>query len=115
SAEEIATNGVLGTLADGTRVRVGKPAFIQEAVGELERAELRAGETAVYVSTGDRLAGVIVLADPLRDNAADTMERLKEQGVVTMAMVTGDVAPTAESVPPGPGTFRWYAKTRPLP
>src|SRR5690625_117785 len=113
SAEEIATNGVLGTLADGTRVRVGKPAFIQEAVGELERAELRAGETAVYVSTGDRLAGVIVLADPLRDNAADTMERLKEQGVVTMAMVTGDVAPTAESVAHELGIFQVYSETTP--
>ena len=113
SAEEVATNGVLGTLADGTRIRVGKPAFVQEAVGELERTELRAGETAVYVSTEDRLAGVIVLADPLRDNAAGTMERLKKQGVVTMAMVTGDVAPTAESVAHELGIPRVYSETTP--
>ena len=113
SAEEIATNGVLATLADGTEVRVGKPAFIQDAVGELERAALRPGETAVYVSADDRLAGVIVLSDPLRENAAATVDRLKRQGISTVAMVTGDVASTAESIAHEAGIPQVHAETTP--
>src|SRR5690606_15307945 len=91
TAEEVATNGVQATLADGTEVRVGKPAFIEEVTGPLRRAELRSGETAVYVATGERLAGVIVLSDPLRPNAAETVERLRARGVARIVMLTGDV------------------------
>ena len=113
TAEEIATNGVLATLADGTEVRVGKPAFIQEAIGDLERAELGPGRTAVYVSMGDRLAGVIVLSDPLRENAADTVGRLKRHGVSTITMVTGDVTSTAKSIAAQAGISRVHAETTP--
>src|SRR5699024_4980725 len=98
AAEEIATNGVLATLEDGTQARVGKPTFIEEATGAIETTELRPGETAVYVSSGTTLAGVIVLSDPLRANAAETIARLREQDVDTIAMVTGDVQATAESI-----------------
>lgn len=113
SAEEVATNGVRAVLEEGTEVRVGKPAFIQQAIGGLERAELRAGETAVYVSADDRLAGVIVLSDPLRHNAAATVDRLRSQGVETMAMVTGDVVSTAESVAREAGIPQVHAETTP--
>src|SRR5699024_6460141 len=37
TAEEIATNGVLATLTDGTRVRVGKATFIEEVTGARNR------------------------------------------------------------------------------
>lgn len=113
AAEEIATNGVLATLVDGTEVRVGKPAFIEQTTGALERVELSPGETAVYVSAGDRLAGVIVLSDPLRENAAATVERLQKQGVRTLAMVTGDVTSTAESIAREAGISRVHAETTP--
>ncbi|MGC0274803.1 heavy metal translocating P-type ATPase [Pseudactinotalea sp. Z1739] len=113
AAEEIATNGVQATLADGTSVRVGKPTFIEEVTGPVQRTELRPGETAVYVSTGTRLAGVIVLSDPLKDNAAETVQRLKEHGVRTIAMVTGDVAATAKSIAAQAGIEDVYAETTP--
>ncbi|WP_017603464.1 heavy metal translocating P-type ATPase [Nocardiopsis alkaliphila] len=113
SAEEIATNGVLATLADGTEVRVGKPAFIEEVVQGLERVEPDAGQSAVYVSIDDRLAGVVMLSDPLRENAAATVERLRKQGVDTVAMVTGDVRPTAEAIAAQAGISRVHAETTP--
>lgn len=97
-ADEIATNGVRATLPDGAEVRVGKPAFIAERVPDLERHPLGPGETAVYVSRGDALAGVIVLADPLRPEAAGTVAALRGLGVEHCRMITGDVAPTAESI-----------------
>lgn len=98
TADEVATNGVLAALADGTSVRVGKPAFIAEVVGAFERPVLEAGRAAVYVSAGAELAGIIVLSDPLRSRAAETVRRLRAAGVAEVAVVTGDVEPTARSI-----------------
>ena len=113
SAEEVATHGVEATLGDGSRVRVGKPAFIEEATGPLQRTALGPGETAVYVSVDDALAGTIVLSDPVRPHAADTVVRLREAGVSQIVMVTGDVAPTAESIAREVGISTVHAETTP--
>ncbi|HLS25700.1 MAG TPA: heavy metal translocating P-type ATPase, partial [Beutenbergiaceae bacterium] len=112
-AEEVATNGVRAELVDGTEVRVGKPTFIEERTGPLERADLEPGQTAVYVSADDQLAGTIILSDPLRDNAAATVERLRRSGVQTVAMVTGDVRPTAESIAAQAGIDQVHAEMSP--
>lgn len=94
-------------------VRVGKPAFIEEVTGPIARPALQAGETAVYVAVGDELAGVIILSDPIRPNAADTVTRLREAGVTEIAMVTGDVTSTAESVAHAVGIQTAHAETTP--
>lgn len=113
TADEVATNGVLASLADGTSVRVGKPSFIEEVTGPIDRPVLSAGETAVYVSVGDELAGVIILSDPIREQAAATVSRLRRAGVAEIAMVTGDVAPTAKSVAHAIGIDTVHAETTP--
>ncbi|MDP3969625.1 MAG: heavy metal translocating P-type ATPase [Nocardioides sp.] len=113
AAEEIATNGVQATLADGSAVRVGKPSFIEEVVGTLERTVLVGGESAVYVSINDELAGVIVLSDPVRPLAAATVSRIREMGVSEVVMVTGDVASTAESIAREVGISTVHAETTP--
>lgn len=113
SAEEVATNGVSATLHDGSSVRVGKPGFIQEATTTLDRTPLAAGETAVYVSVGDELAGTIVLSDPVRTRAHHTIGRLRDWGVGEIAMVTGDVRPTADSVAAELGITTVHAETTP--
>ena len=113
NADEVATNGVLAVLSDGTVVRVGKPAFIEEATGPIDRPALAAGETSVYVTVGDELAGVIILSDPIREQAAATVSRLRQAGVAEIAMVTGDVAPTAESVAHAIGIGTVHAETTP--
>lgn len=113
NADEVATNGVLAVLSDGTVVRVGKPAFIEDATGPIDRPALAAGETSVYVTVGDELAGVIILSDPIREQAAATVSRLRQAGVAEIAMVTGDVAPTAESVAHAIGIGTVHAETTP--
>src|SRR5690625_4209580 len=112
-ADEVATNGVLALLAGDTSVRVGKPAFIEQAVGHVQRHPLQPGQTAVYVSIGDELAGVIVLSDPVRSNAKATVSRLRRAGVAQIVMVTGDVRPTAESVADAVGIRTVHAETTP--
>ena len=112
-AEEVATHGVRAVLAGGDVVRVGKPAFIEEVAGSIDRPALRAGETAVYVAVGDQLAGLIIVSDPVRPHAAETITRLRAAGVAEIAMVTGDVAPTAESVAELVGIGMVHAETTP--
>lgn len=98
TSTEIATNGVEATLASGHIIRVGKAPFIEEVAGSLAQPSLKAGEAAVYVSVDDELAGIIVLSDPIRVQAANTVARLREGGVTEILMVTGDTATTAESI-----------------
>lgn len=112
-AQEVATNGVRGTLADGRVVRVGKPAFIEEVTGPIGRPDLGPGETAVYVAVDAEPAGVIVLSDPVRPHAADTIARLRTAGVAEIAMVTGDVTATAESIANEVGITAIHAETTP--
>lgn len=113
TADEVATNGVLASLADGTSVRVGKPSFIEEVTGPIDRPVLSAGETAVYVSVGDELAGVMILSDPIREQSADTVSRLRRAGVTEIAMVTGDITSTAESVAHAVDIQTVHAETTP--
>ena len=113
TADEVATNDVLASLADDTSVRVGKPSFIEEVTGPIDRPVLSAGETAVYVSVGDELAGVIILSDPIREQSADTVSRLRRAGVAEIAMVTGDITSTAESVAHAVDIQTVHAETTP--
>lgn len=96
-ASEIATNGV-SAVVDGHNVRVGKKTFIEEVVGDIAQPELQASQTAVYISAGDTLGGVIVMADEVREEAAGTIEALRELGVSNIALLTGDNQATANSV-----------------
>ena len=113
AADEVATNGVRATLADGTEVRVGKPSFIEEAVGPFDRPELEGGAAAVHVSVGKEHAGVLLLSDPLRPNGGETVRRLREAGVENVALVTGDVRSTAEAVAASVGITTVHAETTP--
>lgn len=97
-AQEVATNGVQATTISGQQLRVGKSAFIAEVVAPFQELPLTAGETAVYVSCDDRLVGIIVLTDPLRQTTTVTLEWLRERGVDQMVMVTGDMEGTAQAV-----------------
>lgn len=97
-AEEVATNGVAVTTEAGDRLRVGKSSFIAEVVPPFEELSLTAGETAVYVSRNDELVGTIVLADPLRATAKDTLTWLAENNVDHMILVTGDTEGTAQAI-----------------
>ncbi len=96
-AEEVATNGVLARFAKH-EVVVGKPAFVAEHAGDFERAEFAPGHAAVYVGVGGVYAGAIILADRLRENAAETVTRLHGSGITNVLMLTGDVRPTAEAI-----------------
>ncbi len=94
--------GVVGTV-DGRRIVLGNRRMMQEAgidVAALEAIanELREdGATAIYMGLGDKPAGVIAIADPIKPTTPSAVEALKQAGL-RVVMLTGDNTTTAHAV-----------------
>ncbi len=54
--------------------------------------------TVIYVAKGGRFLGHILVADTLKENIAESLGALRQQGVKEMVMLTGDRKETAEAV-----------------
>lgn len=54
--------------------------------------------TIVYVAVNGKYAGYIVIADVLKEQSEDAMERLRKIGVKKLVMLTGDVKSVAERI-----------------
>ncbi|MBO0731949.1 MAG: heavy metal translocating P-type ATPase, partial [Acidimicrobiaceae bacterium] len=100
--EEVAGKGIRGIVA-GRRVALGKaewvgltgtPAFAKAA---RRRARLD-GSMTVFVAVDDQPAGVLLLDDPVRADAARTVRSLRESGIERIVMLTGDRPEVANSV-----------------
>ncbi|HEU4528114.1 MAG TPA: heavy metal translocating P-type ATPase, partial [Actinomycetota bacterium] len=80
---------------DGRRIAVGSRRLLEEEGAELDGvgtigAELQgAGRTVAYVAVDGRAAGVIALADGVRETAKHAVQRLGTEGV-QVVMLTGD-------------------------
>ena len=82
--------GVTGRV-DGRLVRVGQlgGAAPDWAERERRRAE-QDGTASIWVSLDDVPAGALLLKDPVRDDARQTVRRLRDAGLTRLVMVTGD-------------------------
>ncbi|WP_130413340.1 heavy metal translocating P-type ATPase [Xylanimonas ulmi] len=94
---ETTAGGVTASVG-GTRVVVGKRAFVAAGVGEVAEPRLAAGELAVHVSADGAYAGCVVLRDEPRPDAEATVARLRAQGVGHVMILTGDEEATARYV-----------------
>ncbi|HLE84923.1 MAG TPA: heavy metal translocating P-type ATPase, partial [Thermoanaerobaculia bacterium] len=94
--------GVTGRV-DGRRVALGNRALLDELgiePGDLARRaeELRRdGQTVMFVAVDDRPAGLLGVADPIKETTPEAIEALHRAGV-RIVMLTGDSRTTAEAV-----------------
>ena len=94
--------GVVGTV-DGRRVALGSPSLLRDlgiAADALEaRAEqLRAaGQTVVFMALDGQAAGLLGVADPIKQTAREAIPRLHREGL-RIVMLTGDSRTTAAAV-----------------
>ena len=94
-------SGLEGTV-DGRRVTVGGLAYVRErsrdglVLGDL-RPE-REGEIAVAVAVDEVLAGLIVLADRIRDDVPRALAGFRANGVTRIVLASGDVRAVTEAV-----------------
>jgi Cu+-exporting ATPase len=94
--------GALGTV-EGRRIALGNARFLKEQdidVGALAgRAdELRGeGATAIFVGIDGKPAGVIAIADPIKETTLPALEALRADGI-RIVMLTGDNRTTAQAI-----------------
>lgn len=70
------------------------------------------GKTAIPVVLDKNVIGVVVVADTVRDNSLEAIQRLKRIGVKT-AMITGDNQRTAKSIAEQIGVDEYHAELLP--
>ncbi|WP_102225240.1 heavy metal translocating P-type ATPase [Acidimangrovimonas sediminis] len=100
--EAVTGKGVQGTI-DGKRVALGNAAMMRDLGLDPSKAEetaddLRAGgKTVMYLASGEALAGLIAVADPIKKTTAQAISDLHAAGL-TVIMATGDNERTARAV-----------------
>jgi Cu+-exporting ATPase len=102
SFEAVVGKGVRGTL-DGRRLALGNKALmdletVDTSVVRAEADALRAeGQTVMHLAVDGRLAGLIGVADPIKDTSRAAIKALQAEGV-RVVMLTGDNEVTARAV-----------------
>ncbi|PIZ00558.1 hypothetical protein COY62_01950 [bacterium (Candidatus Howlettbacteria) CG_4_10_14_0_8_um_filter_40_9] len=77
-------------MMDNNKIDIGS---IQKEVNKLQSE----GKTAVFVAIDKKLAGIIGIADTLKENSKAAIELLHKEGL-KVAMITGDNGKTAEAI-----------------
>jgi Cu+-exporting ATPase len=100
--EAVTGKGVKGRV-DGRTVALGNPAMMRELALDTRTADVAAdrlradGKTAMYIAVDGVLAGIVAVADPIKDTTAGAIKDLHRLGL-RVIMATGDNQRTAEVV-----------------
>ncbi|HSM52523.1 MAG TPA: heavy metal translocating P-type ATPase, partial [Thermoanaerobaculia bacterium] len=101
--EERPGGGIRGRV-EGREVAIGRLDWIDRsaeaaaAVRRLRRECALEGSTPAFVGVDGRLAGALVLEDPMRADGAVTLRLLRQAGIRRVVLVTGDRLEVAEVV-----------------
>jgi P-type Cu+ transporter len=115
--ESVTGQGVRA-IVGGEQVLIGNARLLAGA--DIDAAELAAraaglaaeGKTAMLVATGGSPAGLIGVADPVKDDSAAAIADLRRLGL-DVVMITGDARRTAEAVARTVGIEKVLAEVRP--
>ncbi|MEI4233133.1 heavy metal translocating P-type ATPase [Roseovarius sp. D22-M7] len=100
--EAVTGKGVRGTM-NGRKVALGNAAMMDELGVATDSSDDAAdalrleGKTAMYVAVDGSLAGIVAVADPIKDSTEGAIRELHALGL-TIIMATGDNRRTAEAV-----------------
>jgi len=117
--EFIVAHGVK-TVVDGKEVVIGSRHFLEDDEGidfskykkQIEACLLE-GKTLLYVGYDKKLLGTIGMRDRVRENAKETLDRLKKLGVKKTVMLTGDIESKANVLAKELGIDQVYANMKP--
>ncbi len=101
---------------EGVDVKVVSPGYLRQANMALDDDRVRKtaeqGKTVVYVLADHKLVGAIALADVIRPESREAIDRLKEMGIRVM-MLTGDARAVADWVSRELGLDEVFAQVLP--
>ena len=117
--EYVVAHGISSRI-NGKKVIIGSYHFVFEdehcavPTGEEARfTSIPAAYSPLYLAIGGILAGVICVADPLREEASAVLNSLRKLGVRKAVMMTGDNAHTAAAIAQEVGVDTYYAEVLP--
>lgn len=115
--EAIPGHGVIA-IVDGRRVVLGNQKMMARegvALGDFEQkttALADDGKTPMYVAVDEQLAGVVAVADTVKEDSAEAIAGLQKMGI-EVVMITGDNRRTAEAIARKVGIKRVLAEVLP--
>lgn len=102
--EYLVAHGVATTL-QGERAIIGSAHFVFEDEGiplsDADRAiieEKSNCSSTIFLAIGGKLAGMLVINDPVREEAAEVISGLRSLGITHVCMLTGDAEPAAKRI-----------------
>jgi Cu+-exporting ATPase len=107
--KSVTGQGVTGTV-DGHKISVSNQPD-DKLAGKAEELR-RLGQTVMFVRIDDRAAGLLGVADPIKESTAEAIQLLRDDGI-EIVMVTGDNATTAQAVAGKLGLDRVEAGVKP--
>ena len=117
--EYVVAHGIKSTI-DSKTVLIGSYHFIFEDMGvavplgeEQKLLSVSMEYSRLYMAIDDYLAAVICIEDPLREEAAKVVGKLRSCGFTNIVMMTGDSKHTAKAIAEKVGVDSFYAETLP--
>lgn len=117
--EYIVAHGI-STMIEGKKAVIGSYHFVFEdeacviPEGMQEKFDSLPSEYShLYMAIEQRLAAVICIEDPLREEAAEVVRNLKQAGIGKVVMMTGDSERTAASIAGKVGVDEYYSEVLP--
>lgn len=117
--EYVVAHGIASRI-DGEKVVIGSHHFVFEDENctilpeDQNRFDALAEEYShLYLAIGGILAGVICIADPLREEAKEVLNILRKLGIQNAVMMTGDNVRTAAVIAREVGVDAYYAEVLP--
>ena len=115
--ESITGQGVKGRIGD-KMVALGNAALMQAMSLDTSAHDATLaswgteGKTGIFIAVDGEIAGLLAIADPIKDTAADTLTRLRDLGL-DIVMATGDNPQTAQAVADKLGITQVHAGVMP--
>ncbi len=100
--QSVTGKGITGNIK-GSNVGLGNQALMDDLgvaidhLAEESDAHRRDGQTIMYVAIDGELAGIVGVADPIKESTAEAVSILHDEGI-QVVMLTGDSKLTAEAV-----------------
>jgi Cu+-exporting ATPase len=100
--QSITGKGVIGQL-QSKRVGIGNAALMadlgatSDVLNDKAGALQKEGQTVMFIASDGEFAGLLAVADPIKDTTLDAIQQLKKEGIRVL-MVTGDNHATAAAV-----------------
>jgi Cu+-exporting ATPase len=115
--QSIPGKGVVGSV-EGREIALGNAALMRElgvapgSWSDLAEAWRREGQTVVFVAVDGALAGLLGIADPIKESAPEALRAIEQSGI-RVVMLTGDSATTARAVAGRLGIGEVFAEVLP--